>query len=244
MHACLCKAFRIFDVSGQSWSNNSELATHTERLARACGVDHVGLQAQFQQLEDMARREAATSRCDNKEAWRRVLVRLVGSRKATRELYPHDCLRPVVERWFAFCASTSGVEQSFTKGQHAFGFKQLGALPQHEWSTLKLKVDSSNNDPDKLTTLAQRVWTRCFGIPRASGTDRRKARVDTGLTRKRTAAALDKSEASFVRARRQAGAPASSYGELQQRVDALEVPRPQRAWTTNKYSRLGACSRF
>ena len=216
------------------WSRNGDLALHVERLARACEVDRAGLHGQFKQLEDMARLEAATSRCDNKEAWRRVVLRLAGVRRSTRELYPLDCIRPVIERWFAFCASTSGVEQSFTKGQHAFGNKQLGSLPLHKWSVLKLKVDASSNNPDELCKIAQQVWSRCFGIPRASGAER-KRRLDAGLVKscKRNGT----SEAEFLRRRRQATTAAQTPDEVRRHVDELEVPWPQRA----NFKRLLSC---
>ena len=221
------EAFRIFDVSARSWSGARDFDKHCKRLAVACQTDPELLACQFRQFEEAVRREISTTGCDNKEAWRRVLQKLSKCRSRTKAAYPSDSLRPAIERWFAFCASTSGVEQGFTKGQLAFGCRQEAALPLHESSVLKLKVDASRPEFDAVCELAKKVWTRCFGIPRQSGSQR-ATRIDAGMTRKRKLDARPaNSEASFLRARRAVlGSPSASSATTKREIDELQVLGP------------------
>ena len=75
--------------------------------------------------------------------------------------------------WFAFCASTSGVEQAFTKAQTAINDRQDSATDTFEWVLAKLATDVAHHSKDELCKGAQRVWSQCFGIPRASGAAKR-----------------------------------------------------------------------
>ena len=53
-------------------------------------------------------------------------------------MFSDDCLRPVLHLWLTFCASTSGVEQAFSKGQSAFTDRQHSANQITEWGYIKL----------------------------------------------------------------------------------------------------------
>lgn len=93
-------------------------------LAKAIGVDELGLGSQLRLFADIVKQKMDTTRCDNRTAWAEILRELSARRLDTRRVYPDDCLRPVVERWLAFCASTSGVEQGFTAGMVAVTVRQ------------------------------------------------------------------------------------------------------------------------
>lgn len=192
------------------------------------------LRSQFNTFAVQARREAAGTRCSSKDAWERVVNRIAGCRAETRRLFPDDSLRPALLRWFAFCASTSGVEQGFTKAQWALTDRQGRAGGILEWSYTKLAVDSQRDDANVLCKVAQLVWTKCFGVPRLSGTAHRTALVYGGEGRRRT---FEGSEASFLRARRAAVAAevAPSIGDVQGAIDALDVT----GWSAGHEKELG-----
>ncbi len=153
----VAQAFRIFDsASGASWRSNTELPKHVACLAKACDVDGVALKQQFATFEDFAHREIRATGCDNKEAWRRAVIQMGARRAATRRLYPDKAIRVVLQRWFAFCASTSGVEQGFTKGQIAFTDRQERASSNLESAYIKLAIDAKRDDPMEICKAAQR----------------------------------------------------------------------------------------
>ena len=137
-----------------------------------------------------------------------------------RKLFSDDCLRPVLHLWLTFSASTSGVEQAFSKGQSAFTDRQHRASQIMEWSYIKLATDGGRDSPDLLARLAQKVWVRCgFGVPRASGK----------LKRARRRAVSSKPpplscEAAFLRQRRAASLPLANGDIVNVRKEIAEMP--------------------
>lgn len=121
-------------------------------LATAVGVDELGLRSQLRVFSDLASRKMETTRCDNRTAWAGVLQEVAERRASTRRVYPDDCLRPVVERWLAFCASTSGVEQGFTAGMVAVGVRQ-------ESSSARLEVLVATRSTQTQVKHTPNVWS-------------------------------------------------------------------------------------
>ena len=195
----------MFDVADPA-KQGATAVQHLERLAIACKVNATELKAQFDCFATQACHEASSTGCSNKDAWQRVLARVANLRPEARRRYPDDCLRPVLYMWFAFCASTSGVEQAFTKGQRAFTDRQASSSAAFEQSVIRLVTDTTGIDVDDLCKAAQRVWARCCGIARASGSVSRPANFNSG--RKRSASGFG--EAAFLRKRR--GALVASDG--------------------------------
>lgn len=133
-------------------------------------------------------------------------------------MFPDACLRPVLYLWLAFSASTSGVEQAFSRGQSAFTDRQQRANPITEWSYIKLATDGGRDSPDRLARLAQIVWVRCgFGLPRASGKLNRALRRT--ISRKQPV----HGEAAFLRQRRAASLPLASSDIIHVRKEIAEM---------------------
>ena len=192
------QAFRVFNVTGSDRMPTS-CNEHFQRLAKICDVDATALESQYNHFWDLVSREAKATGRGNKAAWTYALQQVEGKKAATRRAWPCDALRPVVERWVAFCASTSGVEQGFTQAQMAVSDRQ-NCRPKLEFSYVKLKVDAKRDDLAKVCKGAQRVWAACFGATRVSGSAK-APKVDKGTKRPRNGDAA--TEAGFLRLRRQ-----------------------------------------
>ena len=216
------QAFRVFDVAGSDRKPTSN--EHFQRLANICDVDADALESQYHRFWDLASREAKAAGRGNKAAWTYALTQVQGKNASTRRAWPCDALRPVVERWVAFCASTSGVEQGFTQAQMAVSDRQ-NCSPTLEWSYVKLKVDANRDDLTKVCKGAQRVWAACFGATRVSGSAK-APRIDKGAKRPHNDDTDTKTEAGFLRLRRRSlsitDGPAN-YAATSEAIDDLEV---------------------
>ena len=179
---------------------------------------------QYHRFWDLASREAKAAGRGNKAAWTYALTQVQGKNASTRRAWPCDALRPVVERWVAFCASTSGVEQGFTQAQMAVSDRQ-NCSPTLEWSYVKLKVDANRDDLTKVCKGAQRVWAACFGATRVSGSAK-APRIDKGAKRPHNDDTDTKTEAGFLRLRRRSLSITdgqANYAATSEAIDDLEV---------------------
>ena len=103
------------------------------------------------------------------------------SKKAIgRSTYPTVALRTALIFYFAYGASTSGVEQSFSKGSWAYTNRQLKSLPTSEEMILKLTLDLPKENKQKVINMARSIWAHCYGLPRVHTT----TRLDAGVKRK------------------------------------------------------------
>jgi hypothetical protein len=212
----VAQAFRCFNVHEKPQHRSREAMNESLGcLAKACDVDTIELQAEFYACDDMAIVEARATGCDAKSAWATVLRGMQARRAEVRAKHRTDAIRQVVARWFAFCASTSGVEQGFTASQVAVTDRQ-NANPPLERAYIKLKVDSGRDDEGDLCKLAQTEWALSFGMPRRH----LKSRMDKGVKRSFAATCT---EAEFLRNRRRTVGPEEDLATTTQSIDSLQV---------------------
>ena len=236
----VCQAFRIFELTGAPDNNNGgderALRSHVARLALACQVDRASLLAEFRDMRHEAQQHQRSSGCDSRMAWKSALARLQSMRRSTRDDHCTDALRPVVQRWLAFAASTSGVEQSFTKILRGMTPQTQCADEDLTSAYAKLLSDACKLPPlqqKQLAIAAQKVWSKCYGRPRLSGVSNRHPRLDRG--RKRAAddaAAPPSNEQAFLRRRRKSvGAPHESLSSVLGAIDEVADVAAASAWS-------------
>ena len=133
----------------------------------------------------------------NMDAWAAAVQR-VSSRASLRQSYPVDALHKALQDYFVFTASSSGVEQSFTKAQWAFTDRQGSALAETELTILKLVLDSNRDEDRSTCKVARKIFGRLFGMER----ERKQPRIDQGCPRAKPSN-TSSTEAAFLRCRRQ-----------------------------------------
>ncbi|CAE7766372.1 unnamed protein product [Symbiodinium sp. CCMP2592] len=150
------------------------------RLAKAFKVNPEGLAQQLDRLRPMAEQLRWASDLPNKEAWVQVMLR-TQHRKSMRDAYPATDLLPVLSRYLSWQASTSGVEQTFSRHERA----RLGESPASAESEvcklrfLKLQPLTQKAEAD-LCAAAREIYHRsCPGSVRK----RALTRVDRGVKR-------------------------------------------------------------
>ena len=181
------QAFRIFNISPTTDTRRTGLPDPSldkdlERLASVAKVPLADLREQYLQFRDFAVRGISASKCDNKTAWKRALDMVSNRRASTRNTFPYNALKPVLLRYFAFCASTSGVEQTFTLWQVAVNDRQP-ASRELEWAYTKAKADVKRDSPEEICKSAQKISASLYSRARASGSGR-STRIDKGIKRK------------------------------------------------------------
>ena len=192
----IAQAFQIFDVRTGMSENPS---THIARLARSLNLGSVKLEAQWVDIFPRARALATSaSSMTNKEAWTSVLLHM-RSRKCLREDHPTDVLGIALAAYFAFGASTSGVEQEFSKSDVLVNNRRQHCFPATEEMLIKIGIDSPQCDIDTLIARARKIWECCYDRPRASPSH---TRIDHGIKRK--AAPDPLTERGFIAKRRKA----------------------------------------
>ncbi len=217
----VAQAFRIFNIGTTSSSDISEEehVSHLECLAKVVGVNAMDLRSQYDAYSGFAEREIKASRCNAKDGWQRALQMVSKRQSSIRGLYPDFALRPVLYRYFAFAASSSGVEQTFTQAQIAVTDRQQSAGRLLDLAYTRIKVDGGRDDPVNIIQGAQSVWGRTYGIAKVSGSDR-LSRIDKGTKRKLSDAKTG--EAAFVRARRGSLA-LSRPSDVEERIQDMNV---------------------
>ena len=204
----LFAAFSVFDISAArnlpnrpSISSNLQRSAgscHVERLAKAFNVDCAQLMAELARHKPLAEEAVRSTGCHSREAWQQALKQTQRLSRA-REVFPAKALRPVLERYFAWTSSSSGVEQSFSKAKGS-ALDKTPACADTEQMLLKPLLDPVPAAEQKaLVSRAQELY--CMLHP-AGSRDHAVHRLDKGLRRK--AAVTGKaSEASWLRARRE-----------------------------------------
>lgn len=167
-----------------------------DRLALKAGVDATALKVQCERLKPIATTLAAAGGLSTLDAWAAAIAR-VQSRRALQAAYPVGDLLKVLQDYAVFSASSSGVEQSFTKSQWAFSDRQGSASLAVEQNTLKLILDYHAHEEKAVCTGAQQVFARVFGKSR---TGSRVARMDVGCPQPKSKG----TEIAFLRDRRAA----------------------------------------
>ena len=96
-----------------------------------------------------------------------------------------DALQPVVLRYLAWGASTSGVEQGFGKQQHTLGGLGTDRCEQllNDHQDVVASNPGKQNDQE-LVSLARAEWAAVYGEVRASGSNNRAVRMDKGKSKR------------------------------------------------------------
>ena len=204
----------VFNLRKEANHDGEEAKKNLDRVACALSLDAGALKAQYDDVLPRACQIAKAEQLSNKDGWATTLSRL-HSRPMIAKAHPTAELKNALVAYTAFGASTSGVEQAFSKGAWAFSNRQLKAHPNTEEMVLKLTIDMPSNNVDKVVAGARRVWAHCYGPPRES----KVTRVDKGTKRCRSVELegvcpnkRHSSEVAFLRARRRATQDASVPG--------------------------------
>lgn len=210
------QAFRVFNLGARGPSKggwnlgaSQEPATadsedpvqvHLARLAAVCNVDGPALQAEFlQHFPIAAKLKHQSVDHDNKAAWR-AAVESTQLHHATRQSYPVAALMPVLSRYLAWTAATSGVEQNFSVALRAITPQRAGSMDGVvEDTALRFACykPKTAGEEEQLINRARIIYEEHFGPPRT----RAGFRVDSGLFRSGTSTGT---EAAWLRARRAA----------------------------------------
>lgn len=212
----------MFDLTGEV--NNPEESLF--RIAAACNLNKERLVAQWSDVYPRAQVQYVSSKAqnDNRAAWARTL-QLIQKHNATREAHPTDVLQVALLHYVVFGGSSSGVEQNFSKSAWALYSRRHFATGGREEFVAKAVLDHDLYDQNELLQLAQKAWSQCYGVPRASPAH---ARIDKGIKRKvhETGGSTCTSEIAFLRKRRAAASAAAAEECLDE-----ELPADLPAWT-------------
>ena len=234
------QAFAVFNLGTRGGGGGGDTQAsdrQLELLAKACRLDPGRLKAQWHDIAPRANSIATLQGLGNKEAWREALHR-IKARASLRAAHPTDALNHALVAYAAFGLSSSGVEQAFSKRALAFSCRRLTATANTEEFASKAVLDLPHNDQTEVIALARKVWVHCYGPPKTVTMQR----IDTGV-KKRTSEAMSgdataevgikrfRTEAAFLRSRRNATAAASQGVQLPGFDDAAEQVLVSGAWT-------------
>ena len=104
----------------------------------------------------MLARIAQHTNCNSKEAWSEALTKVERSKGLN---FPVTNLAPVLWRYLAWQASTSAVEQNFSKADFYNACGRSPASAEYESRTLRLLV--AGLDVDKICRDAQVIYSVC-----------------------------------------------------------------------------------
>ena len=166
---------------------------------------------QMQRLKPAARQYSSERECTTMEAWVCAL-RAVSSHLATSRKYQRDDFASLVREGLVHGGATSAVEQGFSKIQWGLSSRQQGAHSLTKRDLRKILLEDPEHDKDAIS-LAQEVWSRHYGMPRAPP---KHKRIHAGLPQPRAL----KSEICFLRKRRVDAAAAASAGKRRRADDA------------------------
>lgn len=201
--------------------------SHCHVLAKAAGVDEATLAEQLADFVPAARR-AYEAGASVKQSWIKA-IKEAQRRSNTQQLHPVTALQPVVLRYLAWGASTSGVEQGFGKQHHALG--GLGTVRSEQLLNDHQDVVASHTDKkddEELVSQARAEWVAVYGEARTSGTAYRAARMDTGKKRN----CKNMSMARWVVARRTIVAQLVEKGDCARGKHIIsEDPSARLGWT-------------
>ena len=100
------------------------------------------------------RRLVQMTGCGNREAWCQTLTKVM-----KRENFPTDSIAPVLWRYLAWQASTSKVEQTFSKSDFYNSTGRSGASCEFESRSVRLL--SGDFDRTKTCAVAQKLYSEC-----------------------------------------------------------------------------------
>ncbi len=218
---------------------NTTLKSNLDRLAACFNVDAGDLADQFMDHAHLAQKEfdkAPDGEDATARAWRRATAASQGSPRR-RDRFPAEALMHVLRRYMISPGSTAGIEQTFSKFKRFLGEQWNGSAEAEERRLILALAGAEARTPrDKfdLFASARLVWMRCFGMPHASGHDRRP----TVSSRKRGRTEAKGAATAWLRDRRQR---VGALAEQVQRAstDAAVERAADAAWTEKHTHEVG-----
>ena len=201
------QAFSIFNLyaerkDSRTTLHNKDSAQYKEtvgRVARLADVDEEQLLHELGLHKPIAANICDQNGCTNKEAWRLCLSK-TQTKASTRARYPAAALRPALIAYGNFGASSSGVEQGFSKVNRMISKQQLGScrsiLEKH---LTKIILDRRPDETEQVVQHARQVWMNTYGEHRTGPV---AGRMDKGIKRKQTDSTTPQSEIGWLRRRR------------------------------------------
>jgi hypothetical protein len=234
----LFAAFQVFDLA-DGGTGSKEPSSHeggnfaVRRLAQVFKVDEAALAAQIKAHRPIAlSTKSAGHGFDNKTAWQ-ATVQKTQKHGGTRAAYPVDALMPVLTRYLSFCASTSGVEQSFSAGLRALEPSRLNMQEDCEEATLRFatlkwrRTEAQCELPSSLVQRAREIWVESgFGQSRQHTAQR----IDAGV---KGCHHRDEGEHAWLKAKRRAVTNAVAASPSGVTVEAADPDSG--AWTTRHH---------
>lgn len=193
----LLNAFSIFNCHGRSArlggggdlrgsaeaEAEADKLKSMERLVQVFGLQIEDLFNEHLDHEPIALHAAKSQNLSNFDAWKTAVLR-TRSRRSTQQRHPSDSLLKVLIRYGAFTgATTSGVEQCFSRIDKHISSRKRGMSWEHELDEVKLILDHDSSQEGAICEAARRVWLLHFPAPRARGSAA-VARIDKGCKRK------------------------------------------------------------
>ena len=194
----LLASFAVFDLATCDTKGvlSTTHETQIQRLAKTFKVDLHHLRAQVEQLRPIASSVAQQLRCSNIVAWKHTHEKTQHT-ASSRGTFPIDCALPVLQRYMTWIASSSGVEQNFSKAERA----RVDRTPASETTEVINLTPLLNSRPEERTQVcarAQEIYAATFGCTRPH---RCSTRLDKGIKRKSRLSSHG-SEAEWLRRRR------------------------------------------
>lgn len=179
---------------------------HLNRIARALGLDAQRLKVQWLDVFPRAYARAKDQAASAQEVWKTVMATMRDRRLVAN--HPTDILRIALAAYISFVASTSGVEQSFSKTTTVVTDRRGSMDANSEEVATKLGLDLDNKiATPELAVAGAKVWDEAYGRRRRCKEG--AVRSDVGVKRKSS----DKTEAHFIKKRRRVAEEAGRQAE-------------------------------
>ena len=162
------QSFSVFNLSrdshGDPDGSTTIMAKQLSRLANVLGQDANALHAQWADHRPLARKHFTLEGCTFLEAWKRAINKT--QQKHNRNRHPSATLLHCLQRYAAYTASSSGVEQTFSRALKCCDKQRIGRLSnQAELDNLILTLDAETPERDQTLELARAIWHEHYGSP-------------------------------------------------------------------------------
>ena len=142
----------VYDELGRE-----ELDNNICRVAKLQNEDEMTLRWETHQTKPIALQSFVKDGHTNLDAWKQAIARFPGSL---------ETLRRTLIAFAAYGASSSGVEQDFSKALRAISPQQWSGSEELENDLLKVILDRDEKDEQQVIANAKEVWAAHYGIPR------------------------------------------------------------------------------
>ena len=130
---------------------------NVRRVAKLQHEDEMTLRWETHQMRPIALQDFVKGGLSNLDAWKQAIARVPGSL---------DTLRRVLIAFASYGASSSGVEQNFSKALRAISPQQKSGSEELENDLLKVILDRDEKDERQVVANAKEVWAAHYGAPR------------------------------------------------------------------------------